>query len=300
MLRVLTAGVCLAALASRASGAAELKIGVVNIDEILARYKKAEDIGKTEDDRFRADKKKIAERSREYNKRLAQLDAKEAAANDPGKLKLERELELERFLLKRDMRDLQQQRQQGLQRIKRRITDEVVAVCARIGRAEGYDLILKRSAPGKSPADDRAQILAFQLNPVLYAAGSVDMTTRVLEVLEDAYSRGIKLVPDRPEAKEPRPEGSTRSEGQEDDPARLSAGRSAEGQAPSEVRPTFAKATADLRSLSEGCRPALTGVGDDAPAGSPGTLWQGSAGARGDGDDAAPKERPTTGEGGRG
>ena len=266
MLRALTAGVCLAALAARAPGAAELKIGVVNVDEILARYKKAEDIGKTEDERFRAGKKKIAERSREYNKRLAQLDAEEAAADDPDKRKLERELELERFLLKRDMRDLQQKRQQGLQRIKRRITDEVVAVCARIGRAEGYDLILKRSAPGKAPSDDRAHILAFQLNPVLYAAGSIDMTSRVLEALEDAYSRGIKLVPDRPETKEPRPEGSTRSGGPADDPARLSAGRS----------------------------------GDDAPAGSTGTLWQDSARARGDGGDPAPKERPTTEEGGHG
>ena len=41
---------------------------------------------------------------------------------------------------------------------------------------------------------------AFELNAVLYAAPSVDMTARVLDVLEDAYQRGIKLVPDEPSA----------------------------------------------------------------------------------------------------
>lgn len=266
MLRALTAGVCLAALASTASGAAELKIGVVNVDEILARYKKAEDIRKTEEEKLRADGKKIAERSREYKKRVAEFEADGISPGDPGKRKRERELELERFLLQRDMRDFRQRKQQSQERVNRRISDEVVAVCARIGRADGYDLILKRSAPGKTPTDDRAQILAFQLNPVLYAAGSVDMTTRVLEALEDAYSRGIKLVPDRPETKEPRPEGSTRSGGAGEYPAVLSAGRSA----------------------------------DDAPAGPTGTLWRGSARTRGDGGDPAPTERPATEEGGRG
>ncbi len=266
MPRALTAGVCLAVLASRASGAAELKIGVVNVDEILARYKKAEDIRKTEEEKLRADRKKIAERSRGYKKRVAEFEADGISPGDPGKRKRERELELERFLLQRDVRDFQQRKQQSGERINRRITDEVVAVCARIGRADGYDLILKRSAPGKTPTDDRARIMAFQLNPVLYAAASVDMTTRVLEALEDAYSRGIKLVPDRPEANEPRPEGSTRSGAPAEDPAVLSAGRSDDG----------------------------------APAGPPGTLWRGSARARGEGNDPAPKERPTTGEGGRG
>ena len=97
-----------------------------------------------------------------------------------------------------DVREFGRDRALAENHIRRRITDEISAVCHRIGARESYDLILKRSSPGRALRSDRERVEAFGLNPVLYAAESLDITSRVLDVLEDAYRRGIKLVPDEP------------------------------------------------------------------------------------------------------
>jgi len=158
----------LATLLASAASAAELKIGVVNVDEIVARYRKTEDLKKAEE-------KKLAER---------------------------REIQLDKYVLELDVREFSRETSLAENRIRRRITDEISAICARIGEREGYDLILKQSSPGRALRSDRERVEAFELNPVLYAAPSVSLTSRVLEVLDDAYRRGIDVLPDEPAVEE--------------------------------------------------------------------------------------------------
>ncbi|MHC4253758.1 MAG: OmpH/Skp family outer membrane protein, partial [Planctomycetota bacterium] len=189
------AAVLSAALAASAASAAELKIGVVNVDEIVARYKKAEDLKKAEEKTLAELRDELGRRSRELEKRIAAFDADPKA---PGRREAARDLQLEKYVLELDAREFGRERTLAENRIRRRITDEIAAVCRRIGEREDYDLILKQSAPGRVLRSDRERVEAFELNPVLYAAASVDMTSRVLDVLEDAYRRGIKLVPDEP------------------------------------------------------------------------------------------------------
>ena len=186
-----------AALAASVASGAELRIGVVNVDEIVARYKKAEDLKRAEEKKLADAREELGRRSRELEKRIVAFEADPKAA---GRREAARDLQLEKYVLELDVREFGRERTFAQNRIRRRITDEIAAVCRRIGEREGYDLILKRSAPGGAPRSDRERVEAFELNPVLYAADSVDMTSRVLDVLEDAYRRGIKLVPDEPAA----------------------------------------------------------------------------------------------------
>jgi len=188
-----TVAVAFATLAASVAWGAELKIGVVNVDEIVARYKKAEDLKKTEEKALAEKRGELGRRTRELEKRIAAFEADPTAA---GRREAARGIQLDKYVLELDVREFGRGRTLAENRVRRRITDEIAAVCYRIGKREGYDLILKRSSPGRPLRSDRERVEAFELNPVLYAAPSVDMTARVLEVLEDAYRRGIKLVPD--------------------------------------------------------------------------------------------------------
>lgn len=189
-------GALAATLAASAAFAADLKVGVVNVDEIFARYRKAEDLKKAEEAKLGEVGKDIAGRSRALEKRIAEYESDPDRA---GRLEDARELQLEKYVLELDIREFRRQTQLAQSRIRRRVMDEIAAVCRRIGKKEGYDLILKQYTPGRPLRSDQAQVEAFEQNAVLFAAESVDVTGRVLNVLEDAYQRGLKLVPDEAE-----------------------------------------------------------------------------------------------------
>ena len=193
--------VCLlvAALFASAASAAELKIGVVNVDEIVARYKKTEDLKKAEEKKLAERRDELGRRSRELEKRIAEFETGPRAAD---RRETARQIQLDKYVLELDVREFGRETSLAENRIRRRITDEISAVCARIGEREGYDLILKQSSPARALRSDRERVEAFDLNPVLYAAPSVSLTSRVLEVMEDAYDRGIELVPDGPAMEE--------------------------------------------------------------------------------------------------
>jgi outer membrane protein len=192
-----TVAMVLAAVAASTALGAEFKIGVVNVDEIVARYRKAEDLKKAEEKSLAEKRDELGARTRGLEKRIAAFEADPKAA---GRRETAREIQLEKYVLELDVREFGRSRTLAENRIRRRITDEITAICRRIGEREGYDLILKRSSPGRVLRTDRERVEAFELNAVLYAGPSVDMTARVLEVLEDAYQRGITLVPDEPGA----------------------------------------------------------------------------------------------------
>jgi len=180
----------LATLLASAASAAELKIGVVNVDEIVARYKKTEDLKKAEEKKLAERRAELGRRSRELEKRIAEFETDPKAA---GRRQTAREIQLDKYVLELDVREFSRETSLAENRIRRRITDEI---------SEGYDLILKQSSPGRALRSDRERVEAFELNPVLYAAPSVSLTSRVLEVLEDAYRRGIDVLPDAPALEE--------------------------------------------------------------------------------------------------
>jgi Skp family chaperone for outer membrane proteins len=198
MMRERAAALCslaLAVLAASTASGAELKIGVVDVEEIVARYKKAEDLKKAEEENLTEQHLDLARRTRLLDERIAAFEANPKAAD---RAQTAREIQLDKYILELDVREFGRSKLLAENRIRRRLADEIVAVCNRIGKREGYDLILKQSSPARARQSDRERVEAFELNPVLYADDSINLTSRVLEVLENAYSRGTKLVPDEP------------------------------------------------------------------------------------------------------
>ena len=59
-------------------------------------------------------------------------------------------------------------------------------------------MIFKRLGPDPNATTDREHVEAFQIDPLLYYAPDADITSAVLDLLEDAYRQGINLVPGDP------------------------------------------------------------------------------------------------------
>ena len=185
-----------AVLPWRAAFGAELKLGVVNIGEINARYKKAEDLRKAHAEKFKARKEDIERRRRELARRIAEYQGDLRGEADPARAKEAREIEVQQLVLNQDVREYQREESRARDRIIREVADDVAAACRRLGEARGYDLILKLYGPDRTASDDRERLEAFQLDVLLYCSPAVDITGDVLQLLEDAYRRGLKLVPE--------------------------------------------------------------------------------------------------------
>jgi Skp family chaperone for outer membrane proteins len=192
---VLLAAVAVTALTGIGAEAAELKIGVVNVREILARYKKHEDLQKKVSVKFAARRDALAKKRQDLAARVAKVQEEQGSENDPARIRAVKAIETDEFLLKLDYRELQQDMKSHGDLLMRHVLEEAEAACRRIGEAQGYFMIVKRFGPDPSSTDDREHVEAFQIDPLFYYAPSADITSAVLAVLEDAYRQGIKLVP---------------------------------------------------------------------------------------------------------
>ena len=195
---ILFAALCvsLPARQAGAAGAANVKIGVVNVSEVFARYRKAEELQKKNTEAFAARQQDLLKRQQELVRKAAALQGQTGDEQNPANYKGVKDLERAKFLLEQDYQEFQHDLKVAQDRFRRYIREEIAAACRRIGSSEGYDLILKIQEADPDAAGDRARIEMFESNAVLYASPSVDITPRVLSFLEDAYRRGVKLVPD--------------------------------------------------------------------------------------------------------
>jgi Skp family chaperone for outer membrane proteins len=187
----------LAAVCGSVATAAERPgIGVVDVREVLARYKKHEDLKGKIVGHFRADHDKLKERRRELGARVAKLQASlSGSEQDAQRVRTVKEIELQEYLLKLDYRELQKKVKAANDRLAAVILGEISAACRRIGEAQGYYLILKKFGPEPGGTSASNALEAFQLDSLLYHAPEADLTSQVLDLLEDAYEKGIALVP---------------------------------------------------------------------------------------------------------
>jgi Skp family chaperone for outer membrane proteins len=184
---------CAAATAS----SAELKIGVVNVREVLARYKKHEDLQRKRVEHFKPRAEALQQRRRELAERVQRVQASLAESEqDPKRVRAVKQIETQEFILKLDYRELQRDMQKAADGITALVLQEVAAACRRIGAAQGYHLILKRYGQDPNAKGARQRVEAFQVDSLLYYAPELDITSGVLDLLEDAYRKGLKLAPD--------------------------------------------------------------------------------------------------------
>ncbi len=192
--------ICLAAAACGAvekAAAADIRIGVINVREVFARYKKAEDLRKEDEKRLRPRQQELERRQRELLRRAADIrKMAEGEEEEARQLREMKKLELDDYVLKLDRRQFKRDVQAANERHMRRLWNDLAAACRRVAEADGYDLVLKYYGPDPEADTDRERLEAYEGDALLYMAPSIDITSRVLKVLENAYRRGIKLVPD--------------------------------------------------------------------------------------------------------
>jgi Skp family chaperone for outer membrane proteins len=179
------------------AAAADVRIGVVNVREVFARYRKAEDLKKANAEKLTPRQKELERRQRELVRRAGELqEFGEGEDLEVARLREAREIKHQEYMFELDYRQFQRDIQAVNERLMRKVWDDVREVCRRVAEDEGLDLVVKSYGPDPAATTDRERLEAHQGDALLYAAPSVDITARVLEVLENAYRRGIKLVPD--------------------------------------------------------------------------------------------------------
>ncbi len=217
--------ICLAAATCGAVGkaaAADIRVGVINVREVFARYRKAEDLRKKNEKKLRPRQQELERRQRELLRRAADIREKAASSGRPEgptdraegeeeearQLREMKKLELEDYVLKLDRRQFTRDVQAANERLMLRLWEELAEACRRVAEADGYDLVLKFYGPDPAAATARESLEAFRGDAILHMAPSIDITSRVLKVLENAYRRGIKLIPeDRDGEADAPPEG---------------------------------------------------------------------------------------------
>lgn len=153
----------LAAAASMAAHAAELKVGVVNAQKVLEKAPQAEAARKRLETEFAPRDKSMLDVQKEVRKNEEKLEKDGMIMSEAEKQKLDRELTSQKRELKRKQEefrdDLNTRRNEEFGKLQKRIADVILAAA----KEGGYDLVLT--------------------DGVLYASDKVDMTDLVLQRL---------------------------------------------------------------------------------------------------------------------
>ena len=146
--------------------AAEVKVGVVNLDQVMLGYKEAQKVTKELDARLET-------AINEVKKKKEQLKSmKESLERDAAKLSLEELRERQRKLddmnleYTRMAQDHLQELQKKESELQRKITIEIAKMVSIIAKEEGYTVILVNPISG-----------------VLYAPETIDLTDKVIKKL---------------------------------------------------------------------------------------------------------------------
>jgi outer membrane protein len=146
--------------------AAELKIGVVNIEMVMAKYSEGIKVTKQLDAKLEVAIKEVQKKKEQL------INMKESLERDAGKLSLpelkERQRKLENMNLEyaRMAQDHLRQLQKKELELGRKIKMDIAKMVSLIAKEEGYTIILVNPTSG-----------------ILYASGTVDLTAKTIKKL---------------------------------------------------------------------------------------------------------------------
>jgi len=173
----------LMALLAGSSLAADLKIGTVDMRQVLSDYYKAQDLAKhlkeqetaylKELQTLRLEGQKLARETQELHELSSNVALSLTAREETKKNFEQKQVNLREFEVRYD--DLRAQREAELQRIsaqgKTKILEDVVATTRQIGNAEGFNLVLNANKTEPAASD------------VLFSKNVDDLTQKVLATL---------------------------------------------------------------------------------------------------------------------
>ncbi|MEE9584650.1 MAG: OmpH family outer membrane protein [Candidatus Brocadiales bacterium] len=166
--------------------AEDLRIGVVNLNQVFENYKKREGMEEDFKDLTNREEELLMERQDELMSLREELQLLERGSEARKEMaaQLEKkgyELELDKELA---LKKLAMQEMEYYEELYQDINDAI----EEIGSQEEFDLIIKKQVIPPKSADLRELMFKIRIGTVLYFSESLDITDMVVEYLNERYS----------------------------------------------------------------------------------------------------------------
>lgn len=167
--------------------AKELKMGVVNLNQVFENYEKRKEL---EED-FKNIRAQAEDTLREKQDEAVSLREEIQLLEQGSAARKKKEEELEKKILYLQLEEDVARRKLG--ESEKNFYEELYAdisqVIGEIGKNEGFDLILKKEEIEAKSADLLELRLKIGIGTVLYYSGALDVTQKVIDGLNKRYSR---------------------------------------------------------------------------------------------------------------
>lgn len=200
----MVAAAMLSACVSSTARAEEKRIAVVNVSDVFARYDRVKDVQDKLQKEFEPRQQAMAANERKLKNWKEKIDADSTLVDNPKK---DPKLFSEQLKLQQAAFDFQNEYEELLKQVEERRKNEMKLVLSdirkaisTIGKQEKFDLVLRAPEYGeefdaaKAGADKKDEAVSaaelvrrFRDNPVLFFASGVNITEKVIDMLNGDY-----------------------------------------------------------------------------------------------------------------
>ena len=209
--RLFVAALALVVLTAPLAGAGEeaaKRIAVVNVSRVFKAYKKVQDIQDNLEKQFKARKEVLETEETNLQKDMQATDVPGFTPDrDRTHLQKAQELQIRKFDLEKKKYDFLQEVEKARLEEMKQVLKEIRAVITTVGKGKQIDMVMrapeydwegkpegeqgKPAEPEDTTAKTSAELVRrFRENPVLYFSAGVDVTSDVINKLNDEYKPG--------------------------------------------------------------------------------------------------------------
>jgi len=181
---------CLAGAAKTAAAAKPIKIAVVRVSTVFEKYAKRADL----DRRMRSERQKKIDIIREREKAVRRLEdqIKLFDLGAAGRRKLEDQLERKRIELETYRKLVAKTSARQYMDYTRELYEDICTAVEQYAKRQGYDLVLKIGDQQINADSINMLQLKIELSTVLYHSDALDITDRIIKILNAQYGKDIE------------------------------------------------------------------------------------------------------------
>ena len=193
-----------AAMVSGAARAEDKRIAVVNVSDVFGRYDRVKDVQDKLQKEYEPQQKKIQAKERDlklWKDRIENDAVLKDPKTDPGLFADQLKLQQAAFDFQIEYNSLLKDVEERRKNEMKLVLSDIRKAISTIGKQEKFDLVLRapeytgefdmEKAAGKKGADEAVSaaelVRRFRDNPVLFFASGVDITEKVIEMLNTDY-----------------------------------------------------------------------------------------------------------------
>ncbi len=199
-----------AAIVSGTVCAEEKRIAVVNVSDVFGRYDRVKDVQDGMAKKYEGEQKKMQGKERDLKTWKDRIEADAVLKDpktDPGLFADQLKLQQAAFDFQNEYNKLLKDVEESRKNEMKLVLSDIRKAISTIGKQEKFDLVLRapeytgefdmeKAAGGKKAADEAVSaaelVRRFRDNPVLFFASGVDITEKVIEMLNTDYKAKAK------------------------------------------------------------------------------------------------------------